>query len=160
MDPVSTLATATAAFNVLKKGFQIGRDIEDMAGDLGRWMSAMSDLTEAEKQAKNPPIFKKLVFKGSVEEEAMHAFAAKSKAEKQREELKQFIQYTMGQTAWDNLIRMEAQIRKDRQETIYKQAQRRRAFMEIVGITLLILAFAGTIIGFGWFVYAAKNGLL
>ena len=45
MDPVSTLATATAAFNVLKKGFQIGRDIEDMAGDLGRWMSAMYDLT-------------------------------------------------------------------------------------------------------------------
>ena len=141
MDPVSTLATATAAFNVLKKGFQIGRDIEDMAGDLGRWMSAMSDLTEAEKQAKNPPIFKKLVFKGSVEEEAMHAFAAKAKAERQREELKQFIQYTMGQTAWDNLIKMEVQIRKDRQETIYKQAQRRRAFMEIVGIALLILYY-------------------
>ena len=160
MDPVSTLASATAAFNVLKKGFQIGRDIEDMAGDLGRWMSAMSDLTEAEKQAKNPPIFKKLVFKGSVEEEAMHAFAAKAKAERQREELKQFIQYTMGQTAWDNLIKMEVQIRKDRQETIYKQAQRRRAFMEIVGITLLILLFAAIIIGFGWFVYAAKNGLL
>ena len=90
----------------------------------------------------------------------MHAFAAKAKAERQREELKQFIQYTMGQTAWDNLIKMEVQIRKDRQETIYKQAQRRRAFMEIVGITLLILLFAAIIIGFGWFVYAAKNGLL
>ena len=112
MDPVSTLATATAAFNVLKKGFQIGRDIEDMAGDLGRWMSAMSDLTEAEKQAKNPPIFKKLVFKGSVEEEAMHAFAAKAKAERQREELKQFIQYTMGQTAWDNSSRWKCKYEK------------------------------------------------
>ena len=42
----------------------------------------------------------------------MHAFAAKAKAERQREELKQFIQYTMGQTAWDNLIKMEVQIRK------------------------------------------------
>ena len=50
MDPVSTL-TATA-FNVLKKGFQIGRDIEDMAGDLGRWMSAMSDLTEAKNKQR------------------------------------------------------------------------------------------------------------
>ena len=115
----------------------------------------MSDLTEAEKQAKNPPIFKKLVFKGSVEEEAMHAFAAKAKAERQREELKQFIQYTMGQTAWDNLIKMEVQIRKDRQETIYKQAQRRRAFMEIVGIALLIIICSNHN-WFGWFVYAAK----
>ena len=64
MDPVSALATATAAFNVLKKGFQVGRDIESMASDLGRWMNAMSDLTEAERQAKNPPLFKKLAFKG------------------------------------------------------------------------------------------------
>jgi len=160
LDPVSALATATTAFNVLKKGFEIGRDIEDMASDLGRWMNAMSDLTEAERQAKNPPIFKKLIFAGSVEEEAMQVFAAKSKAEKQRAELKQFIQYSMGQSAWDNLIKMEGQIRKERQETIYKQAQRRRAFMEALGILsgfiLICLLAAGTV----WFIYAARNGLL
>ena len=36
LDPVSALATASAAFNVIKKGFEVGRDIEQMAGDLGR----------------------------------------------------------------------------------------------------------------------------
>jgi hypothetical protein len=61
MDPVSAMAAASAAFGAVKKGFEIGRDIEQMAGDLGRWMSAVSDISEAEKQAQNPPIFKKLM---------------------------------------------------------------------------------------------------
>lgn len=140
MDPVSALATASAAFNVIKKGFEVGRDIEQMAGDLGRWMSAMSDLSEAERQAKNPPLFKKLMFKGSVEEEAMATFAAKKKAEKMREELKQYISWTMGQKAWDELIRMEGQIRKERQETIYAQAQKRQKFVEwlVIGLAICI----------------------
>ena len=158
MDPVSALATATAAFNVLKKGFQIGRDIEDMASDLGRWMNAMSDLSEAERQAKNPPLFKKLAFKGSVEQEAMEIFAAKKKAEQMREDLRNFIGFTYGRSHWDELVRMEAQIRKERQETIYKQAQRRKKFIEGVAIGFLILVFGAVILSFVWLVYAARTG--
>ena len=60
MDPISAMATASAAFGAIKKGFQVGRDIESMASDLSRWMGAMSDLDMLEKEAKNPPIFKKL----------------------------------------------------------------------------------------------------
>ena len=160
MDPVSALATATAAFNVLKKGFQVGRDLESMASDLGRWMSAMSDLTEAEKQAKNPPLFKKLAFKGSVEQEAMEIFAAKKKADQMREDLKNFIGFTYGRSHWDELVRMEGRIRKERQETIYKQAQRRRAFIEAVGIGLLALLFGSALLGFVWLIWAAKTGQL
>ena len=158
VDPVSALATATAAFNVLKKGFQIGRDIESMASDLGRWMNAMSDLSEAERQAKNPPIFKKLVFKGSVEQEAMEIFAAKKKAVQMREDLRNYISWTYGKSHWDELVRMEAQIRKERQETIYKQAQRRKKFIEGVAISFLILVFGAVILSFVWLVYAARTG--
>ena len=136
MDPITAMATASAAFNTIKKGFQVGRDIEQMASDLGRWMGALSDLEQAEKEAKNPPIFKKLFAGSSVEQEAMEAFAAKTKAEKQRDELKTWIQYTMGQSKWDALIRMEADIRKQRQETLYRQRERRRKFLEIIAIIL------------------------
>lgn len=159
MDPVSALATASAAFGVLKKGFQVGRDIESMAGDLGRWMSAMSDLSEAERQAKNPPIFKKLAFKGSVEEEAMQAFAAKKKAEDMRYELKQFISLSLGSSKWEELVRMEGQIRKERQETIYKQAQRRQKFVEWVGIIILTSLMGGAFVGLIWLLYNAHHGI-
>jgi len=160
IDPVSALATASAAFGVLKKGFAVGRDIESMASDLGRWMNAMSDLSEAEKQAKNPPLFKKLAFKGSVEEEAMQAFAAKKKAEDMRYELKQWISMTLGSTHWDELVRMEGQIRKQRQETIYKQAQRRRKFLEAAAIILGIVVISILFFGVLWFIMSARNGTL
>jgi len=32
VDPVSALATATAAFKLIKKGFSVGKDIESMYG--------------------------------------------------------------------------------------------------------------------------------
>ena len=152
MDPVSAMATASAAFGALKKGFSIGRDIESMVGDLSRWMGALSDIDQAEKEAKNPPIFKKLFNGKSVEQEAIEAFAAKRKAQAQRDELKQWISLTMGMSAWDELIRMEGNIRKQRQETLYRQRERRQKFVEICVIIGSILIGAAILIGFIWFV--------
>ena len=34
IDPVTAVATATAAFNAIKSGFSAGREIESMAGEL------------------------------------------------------------------------------------------------------------------------------
>jgi len=152
MDPVSAMATASAAFGALKKGFSIGRDIESMVGDLSRWMGALSDIDQAEKEAKNPPIFKKLFNGKSVEQEAIEAFAAKRKAQAQRDELKQWISLTMGMSAWDELIRMEGNIRKQRQETLYRQRERRQKFIEICVIIGSILIGTAILIGFIWLV--------
>ena len=60
MDPVTAVAAASTAFSVIKKGFQVGRDIESMGADLGRWMTACSDIKKAEEYSKKPPLFKKL----------------------------------------------------------------------------------------------------
>ena len=126
------MATATAAFGAIKKGFAIGRDIESMVSDLSRWMGALSDLDQAEKEAK------KLFAGKTVEQEAMEACAAKRKAAAQRDELKQWIGLTLGKSAWDDLVRMEGQIRKRRQEAIYAQREKRRKFVEIMAWIILI----------------------
>ena len=150
VDPVTAMATASAAFGAIKKGFAIGRDIEAMASDLSRWMGALSALDQAEKEAKNPPIFKKLFGGKTVEQEAIEIFASKKKAQQQRQELQQWIQYTMGQSHWDELIRMEGRIRKQRQETLYRQRERRRKFIEIVSIIIFLLAVASFIFFIVW----------
>lgn len=141
MDPISAMATATAAFNAVKKGISIGRDIESMASDLGRWMGALSDLDMLEKESRHPPIFKKLFSGQSVEQEAMTAFANKQKAQQMRYELQQWISLTMGKSKWDELVAMEGQIRKRRKETLYRQRERRRKFVEIVA--WILVAFVG-----------------
>ena len=137
MDPVSAMAAASTAFATIKKGFAIGRDVESMMSDIGRWMGALSDLDQAEREAKNPPIFKKLFAGKSVEQEAMEVFSAKRRAQAQRDELKQWVSLTLGQSAWEDLVRTEAKIRKQRQETLYAQRERRRKFVEIMAWVIL-----------------------
>jgi hypothetical protein len=148
MDPASAMALASASFATIKKGFAIGRDVESMMSDIGRWMGALSDLDQAEKEAKNPPIFKKLFGGKSVEQEAMEVFAAKRKAQAQREELKQWISLTLGMSAWEDLLRTEAKIRKQRQETLYAQREKRRKFVEILAWTIMIGAGSAVLVTF------------
>ena len=150
IDPVTALAAATTAFNAIKKGFEVGRDIESMSGDLSRWMGSVSDINKADEYAKKPPLFKKLFASGSIEEEAMASFMAKKKAEDMRYQLKQIITFTRGVGAWEELLRTEGEIRKKRQRMIYEQQERRRKVLEISAI-LFGIAFIGSFIL--WLVY-------
>ena len=128
----------------------MGKDVESMYGDIGRWMGAVSDVNHAAKMSKNPPLFKKLFAGSSVEQEAMDAFAAKKKAEAMEEELRTWINMVHGPNAWSDLLKMQAKIRKERQETLYKQAELRRNMIQVVGIILLGIVFVGSIVGTLW----------
>ena len=146
MDPVTislAMGVASKAFDGIKKGFAVGRDIEQMSGDIGRWMGAVSDVDNAEKQAKNPPLFGKLFKAGSIEEAALAAYAAKKKLEEQRYELKMFLNMTYGPQAYNELLQMEGQIRKERQQTIYKQQQLRRQIGEAITWLLVVGIIGG-----------------
>ena len=143
VDPISAIAIAGSAFNALKKGVSIGRDIESMGKDLSRWMSAVSDVDRAHHEAKNPPIFKKLFSGASVEQEAIELFTQKKQLENQRDELRKLISSMCGPSAWQELIRMEKDIRQQRKETIYKQREARKHFLEAIAIVLLALTITG-----------------
>ena len=159
VDPITAVATATAAFNTIKNAFAAGRDVEGMAKDISRWMGAVSDIKKAEEYNKKPPLFKKLFAAGSVEEEAMQIFMAKKKAEDMREELKNIISFTRGPSAWTELLKTEADIRKKRQEMIYAQEERRRQILEWSAIGLLVITVIGFVIGMAY-LYALNKGTI
>ena len=150
MDPATAIATATAAFSIIKKGISVGKDIESMSKDVGRWMGALSDLDQAEKETKNPPLLKKLVASKSVEEEAMQVYMAKKKAQEQREELRQWMMFAIGPNSWSELLRVEAQVRKQRQQEIYRQRELRRKVIEIATIIVVIISGIGLLLWFVW----------
>lgn len=157
IDPVSAMATATAAFNALKKGVEVGQDLENMAGSISKWMSCLSDVEQAEKEAKNPPIFKKIISGKSVEAQALELFMTKKKIKEQREQLQQLISWQMGPAAWQDLIGIEVQIRKDRQRTLYAQREKRQKFIEWVSIIVLLIIGSGAIWWFTWFLMNFKG---
>ena len=148
IEVVAAVSAATGAFNTIKAGFAAGREIESMAGDLSRWMGAVSDIKKADEYNKKPPLFKKLFAAGSVEEETMEIFMAKKKAEDMRNELRQIISFTRGPAAWDELLRTEADIRKKRQKLIYDQKERQKKLIEYILIGLLVFIMGGALIGF------------
>ena len=159
IDPVTALGVATPAFNAIKTCFQAGRDVEGMAGDLSRWMGAVSDIKKAEEYNQKPPFFKKLFAAGSVEEEALQTLMAKKKTEDMRDQLKNIIMFSRGHGAWEELLRTEADIRKKRQKMIYDQEERWRKIWEWVAITFLVLLGVG-FIGFLFYLYLSTRGYI
>ena len=159
IDPITAVATATAAFNTIKSGFQMGRDVEGMAADLGRWMGAVSDIKKAEELNQKPPLFKKLFAAGSVEEEALQTLMAKKKTEDMRDQLKNIIMFSRGHGAWEELLRTEADIRKKRQKMIYDQEERWRKIWEWVAIGFLGLMITGFIF-FMFYLYLSTRGYI
>ena len=114
---------ATGAFKGLKAAIGAGKDIQEMTGQLANWGKAFSDLTNLEEREKNPPFWKK-TFKGSDEETALEIFANKKKMEQMRSEIKEHITWHYGKSAWDEVLQIEAQMRKRRKDELYrKQAQ-------------------------------------
>ena len=128
IDPVTLSAAvsgATAAYNGIKKAIMVGREIEDISGELGRWMKAVSDVDNIHKNANNPSAIDKL-FNGSIEQVAIESFGSKKKLQKQREELKNFLVGNYGMNAWDDLLKEEGRIRKARQQAIYAKQEQNR----------------------------------
>ena len=150
VDPISAMAIAGSAFSALKKGVSIGRDIESMGRDLSRWMGAVSDIDRAHHDAKNPPIFKKLFYGKSVEAEAIELFTQKKQLQNQRDELRRLISLMCGPNALQELLRMEAEIRKQRKETLYAQREARRHFIEAISITFLVIFISCFLLVITW----------
>lgn len=145
MDPASvTLAigAASKAFSMLKHGFEVGRDIESMHGDIQKWMGASTQISAIEKATKNPSLISRLrTGADNIEAMATQAVLARKQIEAQRYELKVWVSMTYGIGAWEEILRTEGQLRKQRQAAIAAQ----HAFLVKVflGVSLFVILITG-----------------
>jgi len=154
LDPVTAVATATAAFNFIKKAVEAGREIEDVGSQLGTWFGACADLKQAEEESRDPPLFKKLLHKGSVEQEALENLMRRKKIEQQEKELRELIVYRFGVDVYREMMEERRSIRESRDRLVAKQrrnqkkaAQNLIAAVIIIGILAIPVAFAAFLIG-------------
>jgi hypothetical protein len=145
IDPVSAFAMASAAYNAVKKGIEVGQELDGMAGQLGKWFSACADIKEAEEQAKNPPLFKKLLHAGSVEEEALQSTIRRKKIEEQEKELREMILYRFGMDTYREMMEERRRIATERKRIAFLQEQRRKdmllnvLYFSVIGICCYLL---------------------
>lgn len=148
IDPITCLAGATAAFNAIKKGCQIGRDLESMGKDLSRWSKSISDFEFAAKQIEKPPWYKALG--GGVEAQAMEVFVQRRQLQAQRDELRSWISGTLGPSAWQELLKIEAEVRQAQKTHEYKRIEIWRRIREVSAGIALFLVLVGALVGFVW----------
>lgn len=143
IDPISAFATATAAYNAIKKGVELGQEIEGIASHLGRWFNACADINKADEEANNPSLFKKLLHKGSVEQEALEALIRRKKIEEQEIELRTMIVYRFGIAAYREMIeeRKKITIKRKRMEVLQAQRRKQMLLNTFLGAAIIFLAY-------------------
>ena len=143
LDPVSAMAIATSAYNVLKKGIEVGRELEDMGGQLGTWFSAIADVKAADEEAADPPLFRKVFAKSSVEQQAIENLMRLKKIEQQERELREMIVYRFGVDAYRDMIKDRNTIREARKKAVDARARRiKKLILNAVAIALIALIVA------------------
>ena len=134
MEPITA---AVAALGALKQGVKVGKELHDMAADIGKLWGGIDAARGAHTKKKKGQIL-------SVEEEALQTFAAKRKADEIEKELREFIIYTLRGAAWSQLIEIRGQVRKQRAEAaLAEQRKRRKAFEgTLIAATVIFCGFA------------------
>lgn len=139
IDPFTAFTVATTAFNTIKKAVEVGREIEDVAGYLGKFFNAKADIAKAEEKAKNPPIFRKLLSAGSVEEEALQIVVQRQKLMQMEKELRSMIILRYGQEVYLEMMRQRERIAVERRRAEYVQSQKRKHLMLNVALGAMVL---------------------
>jgi hypothetical protein len=147
VDPVSLVAMASTAFKGVQVLVSKGAEIEHVAQKLGHWYGLVSDIKEAEKEAENPPLFKKLFDGNSVEEQALNAVIAKKKIEEQEKQVRELITWAYGTETYKEMMQMRKDIRAKRERMIYKQRRRQKRMLDVSAMRVGLMVAGGIIMG-------------
>ena len=157
IDPFTAVAAATTAFNTVKKFVHAGQEFENCMGQMGKWYTSVSDFRKGQQMQKNPPIFRKLLASGSVEEEALNLLIHEKKIMEMEKELQNMLNMRFGFGTWDELKEMQRKIRAKREREVYKQAEAKQAMINGVAIVGLLIVGSGMLFGMVYLIAKAKG---
>jgi len=142
MAVLETIMAANAAYGVIKKCLENGREVKDMVGHVGKFLSAEDDLKDAVKRKKNNPIT--AITGGS--EGDWEEFQALEKIQEQRRELESWCRLYGPPGTWDKWQLYQAEARKARRAAQKQKEKEREELMEVIMYSFAgILAVTGMV---------------
>ena len=140
---LAEIAAANAAFAAIKMAIKNGREIADVASQVGKYVNATEDLRrKGEKKRRSVG--------GADLEEFMHL----EKLKQQEEELKQLMIYTGRPGLWHDWIKFQAQARKDRLATAEARRRKIQHWIEIaIIVALCVVGLVGLAALVAWAFY-------
>lgn len=155
MDPVTLMATVTASYNGVKKAVALGREVQDIVKQLGKWAEGADQLYSwiRAQETRTPGLFSSIKFDKSETAEALDIAAAKLQLQQMEEEIKVMFVYGelqgLGTNGYSDFIRSRREIKERRQAMIRAQIRRRQQFVETlfyIFIFLVTLGFGGWVV--------------
>lgn len=157
IDPFMALAAANTAFNGVKKVVEMGREIQDVYGQLSQWAGAISDLHEAirHQDEKKPGLFEKIGFSKSESGEAFDTYIAKQKIIDMEREIYHMFIYGelqhLGMDGYREFVQTKKDIKAKREKMIYDQLRARAIFARRLINTIYFIIILG-LVGFLGFI--------
>jgi len=144
---LETIMAANAAYGVIKKCLENGREVKDMVGHVGKFLSAEDDLKDAVKRKKNNPI---TAITGGAEGD-WEEFQALEKIQEQRRELESWCRLYGPPGTWDRWIAWQAEARKARRAA---QKQKEKEREQLVEMLMMCMGCMFAVSGMAALVYA------
>jgi hypothetical protein len=140
MEPISV---AVAAFAAIKSGVKLGKDAQSMMSDIGKMWGAIDEVRGEHKKKKKSPFT-------SANEEALETFAALKKAEDLERELEKVVKMTRGFYAWQDLLKIRGQIKRERMEAEKARKAKAAQQMELAAAVALFITLVCCMIWGVW----------
>jgi CHASE3 domain sensor protein len=137
MDPVTislVFGAAKTAYEAIKTGIKIGKEIQGMAGDIAKLYGSVAKLTSMSANPPKPKLFSKM----SAEEMAMDIVVKRKQAEEWFNQIKNEFVATYGVRGWQEVEKELVRIQKEQKaarERVQKEAEE---FQREVAIICLI----------------------
>ena len=132
MAVLETIAAANAAYSVIKKCLENGREVKDMVSHVGKFLSAEDELKEAVRRKKSSPIA--AITGGS--EGDWEEFQALEKLKEQRKELESWCRLYGPPGTWDKWQLYQAEARKARKAAQKQKEKEREELIEMLAMCL------------------------
>ena len=155
IDPVTAFGVAVTAFNTVQKLVKAGKEIESVAGQLGKWYSAVQSFNESAAKKEQDLKKGKFLGKGSIEQEALDIVMHRERLKKMEYELYILIAGVYGQDAYKSMMSERIKIKRQREQAA-KIAKRRKQEMIANGLYLFAIAFL-LVLCYHMYEYLARN---
>lgn len=159
MDPITIMASVTAAFNGIKQAVHAGKEVQDIFKQLSNWADGAGQLTAYINLSKNkkPSIFESLKFGKSETSEAMDLIAAENRLREMEKEIRDMFYYgalqDMGVEGYRKFIHLRKEIRENRERMLKEQTARRKKFIINCFYGLLCFTAIAFLVNLCWIIY-------
>ena len=120
IDPITAVGLATSAYNAIKAGLAVGERLQEITGSLVKWGKAFSDFPLPKSKSRT---LRGIHSRGRTRTAPLKYLRRSKKMSEMRKEIKKLHQFQYGPSAWEEVLHIEAQMRKQRKEEVYRKAE-------------------------------------